>query len=55
MNENKLLGLAWISPYIIGLIVFTAFPFVSSFFLSFTEYDDESAGYLTALKTIAIC
>jgi ABC-type spermidine/putrescine transport system permease subunit II len=26
-------------PYIIGLIVFTAFPFVSSFFLSFTEYD----------------
>ncbi len=39
MNENRLLGLAWISPYIIGLIVFTAFPFVSSFFLSFTEYD----------------
>jgi oligogalacturonide transport system permease protein len=39
MNENKMLGLAWISPYIIGLIVFTAFPFVSSFFLSFTEYD----------------
>ena len=39
MNENRMLGLAWISPYIIGLIVFTAFPFVSSFFLSFTEYD----------------
>ena len=39
MNENKLLGLAWISPYIIRLIVFTAFSFVSSFFLSFTEYD----------------
>ena len=39
MNENKLLGLAWISPYIIGLILFTAFPFVSSFFLSFTDYD----------------
>ena len=39
MNENKLLGLAWISPYIIGLFVFTLFPFVSSFLLSFTEYD----------------
>ncbi len=39
MNENKLLGLAWISPYIIGLIVFTAFPFVSSFFLRFTSSD----------------
>lgn len=39
MNENKALGLAYISPYIIGLIVFTAFPFISSFLLSFTEYD----------------
>ncbi|MDU1026482.1 MAG: hypothetical protein E7A38_12995, partial [Leclercia adecarboxylata] len=28
MNENKMLGLAWISPYISGLILFTAFPFV---------------------------
>ncbi|MGF7445403.1 carbohydrate ABC transporter permease, partial [Klebsiella michiganensis] len=33
MDENRMLGLAWITPYIIGLIVFTAFPFVSSFFL----------------------
>ncbi|BBV66279.1 hypothetical protein STW0522KLE44_26670 [Klebsiella sp. STW0522-44] len=39
MNENKLLGLAWISSYIIGLVVFTAFPFISSFLLSFTQYD----------------
>lgn len=39
MNENKLLGLAYVSPYIIGLLIFTAFPFVSSFVLSFTEYD----------------
>lgn len=39
MNENRKLGLAYISPYIIGLLVFTAFPFVSSFLLSFTEYD----------------
>ncbi|POP46292.1 sugar ABC transporter permease [Superficieibacter electus] len=39
MNENRLLGLAWISPYIIGLLIFTAFPFFASFALSFTEYD----------------
>ncbi|WP_254044931.1 hypothetical protein, partial [Yersinia pestis] len=26
MNENRMLGLAYISPYIIGLIIFTAFP-----------------------------
>ncbi|QTG90279.1 sugar ABC transporter permease [Vibrio furnissii] len=39
MYENRKLGLAYLSPYIIGLIVFTAFPFVSSFLMSFTDYD----------------
>lgn len=39
MYENRKLGLAYLSPYIIGLIVFTAFPFVSSFIMSFTDYD----------------
>ena len=39
MYENRRLGLAYLSPYIIGLIVFTAFPFISSFLMSFTNYD----------------
>lgn len=39
MYENRKIGLAYLSPYIIGLIVFTAFPFVSSFLMSFTDYD----------------
>lgn len=39
MYESRKLGLAYLSPYIIGLIVFTAFPFVSSFLMSFTDYD----------------
>ncbi|HBV77063.1 MULTISPECIES: carbohydrate ABC transporter permease [Vibrio] len=39
MYENRKLGLAYLSPYIIGLILFTAFPFVSSFLMSFTDYD----------------
>ena len=50
MNENKLLGLAWISPYIIGLLVFTAFPFVSSFLLSFTQYDLMSPPQFTGIE-----
>jgi len=50
MNENKLLGLAWISPYIIGLFVFTLFPFVSSFLLSFTEYDLMSPPRINGLE-----
>lgn len=39
MYENRKLGLAYLSPYIIGLIMFTAFPFISSFVMSFTDYD----------------
>jgi oligogalacturonide transport system permease protein len=50
MNENRMLGLAYISPYIIGLIVFTAFPFVSSFILSFTEYDLINPPEFTGLE-----
>ncbi|WP_119309253.1 carbohydrate ABC transporter permease [Cohaesibacter haloalkalitolerans] len=37
-GENRYLGLAYLSPYIIGLLVFTAFPFAYSFYLSFTDY-----------------
>ena len=36
--KNRYLGLAYLSPYIIGLLVFTAFPFAYSFYLSFTDY-----------------
>lgn len=39
MYENRKLGLVYISPYIIGLVVFTAFPFISSLIISFTDYD----------------
>jgi len=38
-GDSRWLGLWYISPYIIGLICFTAFPFISSFYLSFTEYN----------------
>lgn len=37
-GDNKFLGLLYISPYIIGLFVFTAIPFVYSLYLSFTDY-----------------
>ncbi|CAM3998719.1 carbohydrate ABC transporter permease [Vibrio aerogenes] len=39
MYESRKLGLAYLSPFIIGLVLFTAFPFVSSFLMSFTNYD----------------
>lgn len=39
MQGRRILGLGYVSPYIIGLLGFTAFPFLASFFLSFTEYN----------------
>ncbi|MFD0981894.1 carbohydrate ABC transporter permease [Tropicimonas aquimaris] len=38
-GDSKYLGLWYVAPYVIGLLLFTAFPFVASFFLSFTDYD----------------
>ncbi len=38
-----MLGLAYLSPYILGLAVFTMIPFGVSFYLSFTDYNLMSA------------
>lgn len=38
-GDSKYLGLAYVTPYIIGLLLFTAFPFLASFYLSFADYD----------------
>lgn len=37
--RNNLVGYAFVSPWIIGFLVFTAFPFLSSVYLSFTRYN----------------
>ena len=39
MKGQRFLGLAYLAPYIIGLLVFTAEPFLASLYLSFTDYD----------------
>lgn len=41
--ESRFLGLAYLSPYILGLLVFTAIPFLGSLYLSFTDYNLISA------------
>lgn len=38
-GESRYLGLAYVAPYIAGLFVFTAIPFVASLYLSFTDYN----------------
>lgn len=42
-GDSKFLGLWYVAPYIIGLLLFTAFPFTASFLLSFTDYNLLSA------------
>ncbi len=38
-KQENLIGYAFASPWIIGLIVFGAFPFLASFYISFTSYN----------------
>jgi oligogalacturonide transport system permease protein len=42
-GESRYLGIAYVAPYVIGLLVFTAIPFIASFYLSFTDYSLMSA------------
>jgi hypothetical protein len=37
-GTQSLLGLAFLAPYIIGLLIFTALPFLASLYLSSTDY-----------------
>lgn len=37
--ESRFLGLGYLAPYIIGLGIFTAIPFLGSLYLSFTDYN----------------
>ncbi|MDO5377521.1 MAG: sugar ABC transporter permease [Clostridia bacterium] len=39
MNLNNVAGYVFILPFIIGLVVFTAIPFFTSLYLSFTDYN----------------
>lgn len=43
MGNNRFLGLAYLAPYLIGLLAFTAIPFIASLYLSFTDYNLISA------------
>lgn len=38
-KKDKYLGFLYISPWIIGFLILTIYPFVVSFYYSFTEYD----------------
>ncbi len=39
MYEDKKLGFLFVLPFVLGVLLFKLFPFVTSFALSFTQYD----------------
>lgn len=39
MYENRRLGFLFVLPFLLGVLLFKLFPFVTSFALSFTQYD----------------
>lgn len=38
-GENRFLGLAYVTPYVFGLLLFTTVPFGASLYLAFTDYN----------------
>jgi oligogalacturonide transport system permease protein len=50
MKRRQFLGLAYLLPYIIGLLVFTALPFLASLWMSFTDYNLMSAPKFNGLE-----
>ena len=39
LNEEAVAGLVFVSPFVLGFLVFTGFPLLASLYLSFTSYD----------------
>jgi oligogalacturonide transport system permease protein len=46
-NKNSITGLLFVSPWIIGFLIFTAFPLLYSFYLSFHEVKITTSGIKT--------
>ncbi|MBA3380043.1 MAG: sugar ABC transporter permease, partial [Chloroflexia bacterium] len=49
ISDETRAGWLMISPWIVGFIVFTMFPFVASLYFSFTDYDVISSPEWTGL------
>ena len=49
-RRNNIAGYLFISPFIIGFFVFTLYPFLSSLYLSFTDYDILTPPKFVGLK-----
>ncbi len=53
LGESRYLGLLYISPWIIGFLVFTLYPIIASFVLSFTDCNLLNAPEFIGIKNYA--
>jgi len=51
--RNQILGLLFVSPWLVGLLAFTAYPILASFYYSFTLYDVISEPQWVGLQNYA--
>jgi multiple sugar transport system permease protein len=54
MRRNMINGLLFISPWIIGMLVFTVYPVVASVYYSFTTYDIVSPAKFIGLENFRV-
>ena len=52
-GDSRFLGFWYVLPYLVGLLVFTAVPFVASFWLSFTDYRLMQGAEFVGLRNYA--
>lgn len=53
-SQEKITGLLFATPFLIGMIVFTAFPILASLFLSLTNYDMVNTPKFIGLKNYIV-
>ena len=53
-RQEAITGMTFATPFIIGMIVFTAFPFLASLYFSFTNYDMISSPQWIGIKNYTI-
>lgn len=49
-GDSRLLGFWYVFPYVAGLLVFTAIPFIGSLYLSFTDYQLMQGAHFVGLE-----
>ncbi|WP_179034916.1 carbohydrate ABC transporter permease [Paenibacillus sp. URB8-2] len=49
-SNHKYIGLLYISPWILGLLIFQVYPFIASFYYSFTDYNMMSKPHFVGLS-----